>query len=247
MIDREDLHSYLDGELSAAEEHEVKEILDKDPSSVAEFHSMQRVKDLLRTRTEPVEYEALWKSCQERLDEVDKSKRVESFVGRYSWGICALFFMVIAVGGYFNRVNGKSVRPNEIAGYVAGVTAIPLSPTESQEKLDPRVKDAVGEALRSKPEQMRLLSVSRSDVPGHRVGYVQLGDSFGVVTVMVMPDVQRVEGGWQFEGDERFMCGKVDGMNALFWKDEKGVICLIMGQRSYGELRTMVESMQATR
>ena len=73
MIDREDLHSYLDGELSAAEEHAVKEILDKDPSSVAEFHSMQRVKDLLRTRTEPVEYEALWKSCQERLDEVDKT------------------------------------------------------------------------------------------------------------------------------------------------------------------------------
>lgn len=243
MIDPLELHALADGELSPEREKEVLAQLANEPRSAEELQSIQAMKSMLQSNMEKPECDALWERCQSRLEEIDRSKRVESFIGRYAWGICGVFFLAIVVGGVMNRVSPKSVRANDVAGFVAGLTPIPVSPSQSQQDLEPMIKQAIGDAFKAKPARMHVVSISRNDIPGQRAGSVQLADDFGIVTIMAMPDVQKVEGVWEYEDDNRFRCSKVDGMNALFW-NERGIICMVVGQRSYDELHTIVTSMQ---
>jgi|GEM_PF-1451129 len=243
MIDRLDLHALADGELPEERRKELLAELANDPQATAELHAIQTLKATLQSKAETPDTDALWSRCQDRLGEIEKTRRVESFVGRYAWGICGAFFLAIVVGGVFNRVGVKSVKANEVAGYVAGLTPIPVPPSQSDREIAPMLKQVIGEAFKSKPSKMQVVSVSRSTVPGQRIGCVQLSDAFGIVSVMALPDVQGVDGVWPYESDEDFRCGKVDGMNALFWNEE-GMICMVVGQRSYDELHSIVTSMQ---
>lgn len=247
MIDRQELHALADGELSPERQRELLAELAGDSDSAAELQAIQAVKATLQTKLENPDDPELWSRCQGRLAEIEKTRRVEGFVSRYAWGLCGIFFLTIVVGGLMNRVGAKSVQANDVAGYVAGLTPVPISQSQNkQTELEPIVRQVIGEAFKAKPAQMRIVSIGRNDIPGQRVGCVQLGDAFGIVSVMAMPDVQHVDGVWSYEKDNRFFGGKVDGMNALFWR-ENGMICMVVGQRSYDELHAIVTSMQPSK
>jgi len=247
VIDRQELHALVDGELSPEQRRDLLAELANDPEAAAELQAIQVVKTTLQTKMEQPDDPELWKRCQGRLAEIDKTRRVESLVSRYAWGICGVFFLTIVMGGLFNRISAKSVRANDVAGYVAGLTPVPVAQSgQSQAELAPMVKQVIGDALKAKPAQMRIVAIGHNDLPGQRVGCVQLSDAFGIVSVMVMPDVQRVDGVWSYDRDPRFYCSKVDRMNALFWQDG-GMICMVVGQRSYDELHSIVTTMDPSK
>ncbi len=131
MINPLDLHALADGELEKAEAAQLREALKKDPASQAEFESILNFKDVLREKPLRYESEECWRSCVKRLNELDRTKRVESFVGRYSWAMCALVFALILGGRYAVKdVRGDSARMADLDRVfpVRGNGAAPADP-----------------------------------------------------------------------------------------------------------------------
>lgn len=243
MIDRSKLHSLADNELPEAEKAELLRALKSLPEFDAEYQSILGVKAALKSKLEYPDTNSLWTECRSRLDEIDKVKRVESFVGRYAWGICGVFMVAILVGGVFNRSIGKRVLPDDVAGYVAGLSPISIPRGQSQAELEPALKQVVGAALAGRPAKMAISGIGQSNIPGTRTSYVQLSDEFGTVAVVALHDIEKVDGLWDYEPDSECKCSKVDGVNAMFWKRSDNVICMVVGNRSYDELHTIIRAM----
>jgi hypothetical protein len=244
MIDRELLHALADNELTPEERTAALAEMQSDEAAQAEYHSILAMKDAVKSKLETPDADALWQKCRSRFDEIDKTKRVEAFVGRYAWGICGLFFVAILVGGVFNRSIPKSVQPNDVAGYVASMSPVPVTRGESQAALEPELKQVVGEAFRKRPAQMFITGRGHNNIPGERTSFVRLTDDFGNVAVMALYDVRKVENLWDYDADTNFKCAKFDDANALFWNRDDGVICMVIGQRSYNELYEIVQNMR---
>ncbi len=233
-----------DGELSPQELAELQEELNSDPTASAEYQSILQMKAALQgMRSEAENTDSLWSECRDRFDEIDRTRRVESFVGKYAWGICGVFFLAIAMGGFFNRANIKPVKPADVPSYVAGITPVPVSKNQKQEVLDPVLKQVLGDSFENRPSKMQITAIGGNRIPGRRSTFVQLSDAFGDVAVVALHDLARIEGLYNYEADPSFKCTRFDGVNALFWTREDGVICMALGQRSYDELYQIVHGM----
>lgn len=242
MIEKSDLHALADGELSAEEKAQLFTRLESDPSAQSEYQQIVALKSALLSTAKTPECDELWKSCRGRLDEIDKTKRVEGFVGKYAWGICGVFFLAIAFGGVLNRSMSRSVQPNDVAGYMAGLS---LSTPRSlnQAEVNPALKQIIGEAFKERPPELRVTAFGSNNEPGRRTEFVQLSDAFGSVAVVSFIDLQEVGGLEDYERDSAFKCAKIDGTNAMFWKRSDGVICMVIGTRSYDELHDVIQAL----
>lgn len=243
MIEKSDLHALADGELSAEEKAQLFAKLESDPTAQAEYQQITSLKSALRSTAKTPECDELWKACQGRLDEIDKTKRVEAFVGKYAWGICGVFFMAIAIGGVINRSISRAVQPNDVAGYMAGISLSTPPRTQNQAELNPALKQIVGEAFTERPATMLVTAVGSNNEPGQRTQFVRLSDAFGSVAVVALIDVKQVDGLWDYEKSSDFKCAKIDGANAMFWTRSDGIICMVIGQRSYDELHGIIQAM----
>jgi hypothetical protein len=240
MIDRNELHSLADDELSAERSAELLALMSENPHAQREFEAIRAVKQCLKANSTIEDSPELWSRCQSRLDEIDKSRRIEGFVGRYAWGICGVFFIAIAMGGFFNRFLMKSVDTGQVAGYVAAMSPIPVSQSRNQGELDPVFKQILGESFNSRPPEIRVTAVGANNTPGNRLTFMQLDDGFGPVAVVALHDVQNVSGLYEYEQDSRFKYAQIDGVSALFWNRSDGVICVAFGNRDYSEIYRIV-------
>jgi hypothetical protein len=239
MIDRTELHALADNELPPERSAELKSQLDRDPASLAELEAIHATKRCLRSCANDVDASTLWVECRDRLDEVDRTKRIESFVGRYAWGICGLFFVAIALGGFFNRSLPRSADSNQVAGYVANMAPI-SRPAFTDAGADDRMfRQVLGESF-NRPQQVRITDIGVSDEPGRRVSMFRCDDGYGPVVVLALHDIQQVTGLYEYEKDTRYKCGEVSGAPALFWNRADGVICVAFGNRAYGEIYRML-------
>ncbi len=241
MIEKSELHALADNELSEQEAAALKSRLEANSKAQAEYLEIMALKSALRSTAQTPECDQLWKACRGRLDEIDKTKRVEAFVGKYAWGICGVFFLAIAFGGILNRSINRTVQPNDVAAYVAGLS--PLSVPRSQAELNPALKQIMGETFANRPTEMTVTALGSNRQLGRRTEFMQLSDAFGSVAVVALFDVKEIGGLWDYEQDPNFKCAKIDGANAMFWNRGDGVICMVIGQRSYSELHAIIAAM----
>jgi hypothetical protein len=241
MIDPLELHAYADGQLNQADEARVSQMLKQDAASRAEFESIVSLKKALQARCKPVECASEWKACLGRLDELDKSRRTESFVGRYAWGLCGAFFLFILAGGLFNRMRpAGEMQPADVAR-----AAATLSPAAGPRSQEPRevaqyLDNLVGEASRTiAPERLRIVDGATGEVNGHRVAKLGLRDGEGELALIVINgqlDLSKLEDA----PDPRLKEGKFLGTNSVAWVDQTGNTLILAGDRSYEELADTV-------
>jgi len=244
MIDRTELHSLADNELPPERAQELAAQLELDSQARLELAAIKATKDCLKANSPAVQDSELWTRCRMRLEELDKARRIESFVGKYAWGICGVFFVAIAMGGFFNRFLLKSVNSSQVAGYVATMSPIPVPQSRSQSEIDPFFRQVVGESMGSRPPELRITAFGENDVPGNRLSFVRLDDGFGPVAVVALHDVQHVSGLFEYEQDSQYKYGQIDGVNALFWNRADGVICVAVGNRAYSEIHQIVTAIR---
>lgn len=240
MIDPNELNALADGELSPERRQELEALIGGSDEARKQFESIVAIKRCLHATASNEACDALWKRCQTRLDEIDRTKRIEGFVGRYAWGICGVFFAAIAIGGFFNRSTERTVASHQVAGYLADVSPIPFPASRNQKDLDPFVRAVMGDAYHSRPAEVRITAAGRDDTPGNRVTFVRLEDGFGPIAVLALHDVRHVSGLYPFDQDSRYKYGRINGASALFWNRADGVICMAVGNRSYSEIRDML-------
>lgn len=244
MIDHLKIHALADGELSAAEQATLREQIAACEKSTAELQAIKNVKALM-AGAEPVNCEETWKACVKRLNEIDKTKRIENVVGRYAWGLCGIFFIAIAFGGYSSRTNSNgTVRSGDVPGMVSGLT--PFSSFKSGGSQHDAEK-WLSENLNNVPMPSSNLRMVRALVgnstDGHRMAKLTLRDEKGELALLVIFGVDRVSG---LEGDGSYRHGRIDEMRCVAWSYQNNALLLI-GDRSDEDLQDIASTVRIGR
>jgi hypothetical protein len=247
MIDPLEIQAFADGELSAEDQARVGKLIASDEQASAKLLELQSLKSCLQSKTEKIDSEDVWSRCVSRLDEMDRTKRVEGFVAKYAWGLCSLFFLVILAGGLFNRMNRHTVGTAEVATYVAGLgpSSGSLDPKVAQTEKALRVllKDIQSSQATGRAEVIRQREGLTRD--GRPVVCFDMRDAKGFMSLLLISGVATIEDLEPIEGTDGMAKGMIGRSNCVTWTDDGNALVLI-GDRSYKDLRATAERIRIT-
>jgi hypothetical protein len=217
------LHCFIDGELSADELRQVELELAKNPAVAAEYERILRLKSFLVTHAETFDSEETWKICSARLVEIDRTKRVDRFVTRNAWGLCAVIFCSIMVGGLWQRNNSASVSNTEVATMMSSFT-----PERSGKTFTSDEKKWVQGIFSSAENSIKKIWVDevmegRLDT-GRLMRRYKLHDAEGPMVLDVIGGITNVNGMNVHGTDEQYKSGRFGESTTIAWiKDGSGV------------------------
>lgn len=238
----EKAHALADGELSGAEKQEALDATASDPQFAAEYEWALLFKGQLREKLAPIHDEDTWQTCKSRLNELDKVKRTEGFVGKYAWAFCLIFLVGIFSAAAMNRMGfSRPLGSESVAGLFHDLTPFKFS-EPSQAIAD--VRNKVGRAPQLSSNVARVTNVASGVIDGRRVGRLTLDDGHGQILLFV------VEGASGFEGlnitDSGYRCGSMNDLQAVSWTDT-GYLFMLVGPRNMAELKNLAEEVRSTR
>jgi hypothetical protein len=247
MIDPLELHAYADKELDRESEDRVRRQLQNDPASQAELDTILGLKSTLQDHCKTVECNQQWKACVGRLDELDKVRRTESFVGKYAWALCGLFFMFILVGGIATRMSpSRGMGSPDLVRAVAslGQPSTPSSqqPQEVRKWLD-SLLGAASELI--SPEKVVVLGAATGQIDGYRVAQLALRDGTGDLQLLLL-NVNLDLSEMPDSSEPNLKAGKLQGVNCLAW-NENGYTLVFAGDRPYDELASTLKTILSRR
>lgn len=243
MSDFLDIHALADNQLEGDERRAAEERLRGCEHSQAEFQAVQDLRQTLQAKCAPIQCEETWKRCQRRLDEMARTRRVESFVGRYAWGMCSVFVVAIAMAASLNRLGGTSFSTGDVAR--ASSTMIPFGAPRSQAPADQRkwLEGVMNGPMPAHPESVQVIGGASGVINGHRMVRINLADPTGPMAFFMMENVQRIA---DAEGITRrgFSISKVNGANGVGWNEGRRAFLLI-GERPIDDLELVAEAIRA--
>lgn len=231
------VHALADGELSAAEEAEAKQLIEQNPQMRAEFEWARTLKNSLSTHCKPVSNEEAWDRCLNRLDDLDRVKSTEGFVGKWAWVFCGALFLMIFAGGIVSRtVGSRTVSDTQIAGLLDPIGSGNSVSRENAPKVQP--SNFVDLSHFSQTSKVGGYLENR---PFVRVG---LRDEVGLggLALVLIEGADRIEGIDQSTSNPNIRTGNLNGVNSVSWSVQ-GNTCVLFGERSTAELIAYAEDM----
>lgn len=217
MNDITNIHALADNELDAETKQMVEASLSSDPAARREFEAVCALKAVM-SRVDPTECDAVWKKCTKRLDELDKSRKVEGLVTRNAWALCAVFAVAILGAGVMNKMR-PTVLPAADAAYAA--SSIPLGNAEARYLEQLPV-----------PKDQRVIDGGRMEMNGVLLERYELVDGRGALTLLHAVGAQ-ISGCSDIGGG--FEKSIYNGRPAIIWADSGGTWILI-SDRDTGSL-----------
>jgi hypothetical protein len=235
-----DLHALADGELSVEQATGLKQRVQSDASLRREHEAILNLKDLVRDKSLKYESDECWKACVGRLNELDRSRKVNSFVSRYAWAFCGVLFAAIVGARFFVKdVRGDSVRAADIGRIfpIQGNPHAPVTPSQMQEyasllNLAKQAVDPNALHLVCPPHQALMgdISITRLDL--------QDGHS-GVLELYLVPAQVNFEDTQPLGSDPSVSAGVIAGngtsLNCLVWSSD-GRTLVLAGDRQEADL-----------
>jgi anti-sigma factor RsiW len=243
-MNRIDLHSLVDGELSTEESNALRRELEASPRLMAEYESLMAMKRCLATKVEPMTCEVTWAKCKLRFDELDKARRVEGIVGRYSWALCGVLFAVILLGGIAQRgAAGNRIQTEDIAQMASTLSPITKPNARDTASMNAYLDALLGQARAElAPDRLVIESGAVGEFYGRRIARLTLRDNDGPLSLMVISAETQFEGGPFLRSRNRDVYAvQVGGMNGVAWRVGGGTAFLI-GERSYDGLGKIVDA-----
>ncbi|HVL39964.1 MAG TPA: hypothetical protein VM328_11295 [Fimbriimonadaceae bacterium] len=241
MIDRLELHALADGELEGAERQRVSERIANCEESAAEFQAIMRLKQVVAEKCHAPSYEESWQECRGRLAEIDSTRRIESFVGRYAWALCSMFLVFILGAGILNRSAADGLRAGDVPAMMSSLSSVgSAAPGEAREWI--RKEGGVATSL----ESVRTFQVIDRAVglhEGHKVLAVRLRDDVGDFAVLVVPGARVVDGVAPVSGRSDLSSGTLGRASCVTWQE--GPVALILtGDRRVDELCELADALR---
>ncbi len=232
------MSAYLDGELDAKETERAHALLAQDPRAQTAYEEAKQMKSLVLAKCAPIEDPQLWKVVRSRFDEMDRAKRSEAFVGRYAWGLCALFVVAILSAAFMNRIGaGRSVSQAQVASFFSQVQNAGLR----QAPRSADIADVVGMPFQQAPvripsRQCALEGVGQGTVDGRRAVLLRFVDEAGPFALLMFQGADRIHG-MEVSGERNsdFVGGRLNGHPYLAWT-ENDFTMLLVGDRPTSEL-----------
>jgi hypothetical protein len=240
VIDRLDIHAFADRELAPDELTRLEREIASSPEATRELQAIQSLKSCLLTKLEAPQPGEVWKICSERLDELDRVKKAESFVGKYAWALSALLFAVILGGGLLNRARGYSVNMANVATFNSDLTSWGAPRITQPEKLRSWISNQTGQRPTLHVDPDKVVALAISDQPQGRVVRLRMRDNLGLVDLMIIPNVSGIDGVRPMGGG-MFM-GQVNGFNCVTWPDS-GCEVLVIGSQEPAQLQQFAQSL----
>lgn len=215
----------VDGELDATEQAGAIEQIGQCPTAKARYETALILKQVLRDKCAPFECDEVWKSCRSRLDQIDKARRTESFVGRYAWGICGAFLVLIVGAATLNRVAGnQTVYAGDISAMVGSMS--PADVTGS------RIRDWISRKLGGQvvdlPQDQGLVVESAASCALKDRNLLKLILRDGEVRMALFAITKTDEIAGVSGGVGRTLCrGRINNLNAIAWNQNGNALLLI--------------------
>lgn len=233
-MDQLDLHAVVDGELAPEELASANRLIAEDPKLQQQVESLRSLKACLNQKTEKPECASLWKDCVGRLNEIDKVRRAEFVVGKYSWALCAVFAFVILGAGYFGRLHSSTVRTGEVASMASSLIPIASPKAAAPEDMKTWINEKIGYRPQMAIDSSMVTSSRYSESGDRRMVCLGLRDQDEELALMVFNGVSRVEGVEPMGGG--MFAGRLERMNCVIWSDHGNVV-LLAGNRAHEYLR----------
>jgi len=242
MSDYLDIHALADGQLDGDDRAAAEARLRECERSQAEFRAVQGLRETLQSKCAPITCEDTWRRCQGRLKEIERTRRVESFVGRYAWGLCSVFVITIMMAASMNRMGGASMSTGDVAR--ASSTLIPFAAPRSQAPDDQRkwLEGVMNGPMPTQPESVQVIGGASGMINGHKMVRVNLVDSIGTMAFFLMEDVQRIADA-ESTTKRGFSICKMNGTNAVGWSEGNRSFLLI-GERPIDDLEIVATAIR---
>lgn len=219
MIDRVLLNAYVDGELTADERRVVEAALAESEALQREVASIRSLKSYVAAQVQPITCPETWRRSVGRLDEIDRARKIESFVGRNSWALCGAVALILVAGGLFSERPGH--RESRSAAF-AQASAGFLSPGAARRTQD----EVIDRALRGMIDQTRTAMLQgplvREDGvyqgpngPFARFSILDKGAEITMVITSALLDMNQLE---VIPGEPGYFIAKTNGENLVVWR-----------------------------
>ena len=231
MTEPTQLHAYADNELTPQEANALRESLRHDPSASAEVDAVLNLKDFLAKNCARHENDEAWRSCVRRLDEIDKAKRVEGFVGRYAWALCAALFLFILSGrAAMRNVQGDSARTADLASFGRSVAPV-TEANRAQSRFYEEILGQVGRNL--DPNAIEIGQPMRGMVHDLQAACIPMRDRKGDLILLRIGGLLNIQD--TVPASPSLSAGVVDGENCVVWHVD-GETWVLRGMRSVESL-----------
>ena len=241
MIDQLDVHAFADRELAPEDMSRVEKEIAASPESTRELEAIRGLKTCLQTKMSPPECADAWKDCRVRLNELERVKKAEYFVGRYAWALCSVLFVVILGGGMLARLHGSSMPMGQVVSELGSMTPLQTPNLSHPEALRSFLLDQTGQSSTISSIPAQVVDVAYAIQPdGGRIVRIRLRDTEGIVALLYIPEATGVEG-FQSIGDG-MLAGQINRLNCVI-RPEKGGMVMLIGNRDTSELRNFALSL----
>jgi hypothetical protein len=235
MKELQDLHAFADGELTLEETRTVRVWIASDPIAQEELNSISNLKDFLRDQSSRHTADDCWKVCVKRLNELDRSRKVEWFVGKYAWAVCAGLFLVVIGGRYVaSDTKGETVQAADFGFFHTSHQA----PSPQLQRLF----DQILAESRANRSNVRVYNVQVGQMKDTAVEKCTLVDDHGALSYFVAQDVFQLDGASELTQGSGLWGGIVpragdstQPLNYVMWLDG-GTSHVLIGPRSIEDL-----------
>ncbi len=232
MTDPMKLHALADGELDPKEAIALREALKAEPRATAEVDAILNLKDVLANQSVRHMDADVWSGCVQRLNAIDKTRRVEGFVGRYAWAMCGVLFLFILSGRVAMRnVQGDTVRTADIIRF-SGESGSPDAQKMAKIWAD-MLKGATTGLDRTKVEMHGMATAGLYN--GMRAERVPLRDGDGDLVLLHVEGELNLPDTAPMATHPDLAATVADGANCVVWRTA-GATWLLSGNRSFESL-----------
>jgi len=235
----------VDGVLTGEELASAHAHLDVCPQCKGQYEAILSLKRCLGQLPEPADCQKPWKACIDRLNEIDKAKRIDGFIGKYAWGICGAFLALIVLAGVHNRALGPSnVSAGQVAQMASSLMPVSSSRVSNPNSIQQFMNESVGNApLAYNTSQPRAVSGARGVFDGHPIVQLRFVDDKGSFVILVIGGTDGLEGFDPISVGNRYQGSQMASVNCIGWAD-RGFALFVMGDRSLADLCKIAESVR---
>ncbi|MCW5941567.1 MAG: hypothetical protein KIS66_05005 [Fimbriimonadaceae bacterium] len=242
MNDLLDVHSLADGECRGDDLDRATRLADA-PAGRRELEAVRALRACLRSKLEQPSVDDAWSQCVRRLDAIDKTRRIESFVGRYAWGLSGILLAALVGTAMLQRTFGApDVRARDVAMLASG-----MFPSGESRLLDAsRYRQWFQDAFGSQPSESQAWRVSGGvamTFHGRRMARVNLSDGKGDVSLVMVEDPAAARATTPFTDHVYFCAQTMREMNCVTW-EENGFALMVVGDRSTDELHRLADELR---
>jgi hypothetical protein len=232
------MHALADGELSGEEEREARRILESSPAAQAEYEWAKACRSAVQAKCSRHDSAECWERAKSQIAEIERSRSIESFVGRYSWALCGFLLCTLLAAGVAHRMGGKpQISDASMAGLFSPENLAPLGREVAQAEIPTLIQDTLGranESLVSVPEIFRVVEADRALLEGRQALHLLIEDSAGQFSAFLVPGVAGVQGfDQEFSAD--YQVGVLFDQPCVAWSNGDSLV-MITAARSAGEL-----------